>query len=514
MPRNLILIICSTIIIIFFINGVAYPLLSNLRTDELYFLQCSYAAIEFGSQIDNCYTPATFAKLLSLYISTFGLIGAVVTYKVSVAILSILVVIWLWLGIKSIKGRLEKLCTLYIISVFVYYLASTRGIEIRPEFFAIIALFIGASPLVGRVYLLKRKKYVLPAEFIVSQICLSFAALLSLRTVFPALILGIGLIAAFFRVNEIKLFSRQSVRTLLGSVFIGIITLMSFHLFYLDSLVQFERIIGYSNGHDNAGWKWKFLEIGLYRHIITDTPFFSHPIWQIQRIFFGIGSILVLVVITIVQRNWREVSERFCLGAALLAFWFMNYIDHKPYDYVVAIEGALTALILCACINAVSRNLKPAVFPLLLSLSLVMSIFAVQSYRSNQKHRDMSVVEFFHSMKKIKKLDFTKMATTNLVREFFDKNFLVQLSAREEFCRRYRSYTVLAPFSHHPICLPDAGSFSVQWGKGDINEVIENVTDHPRLIIIGYNLQSNPGLMFHRVNSILSIRNVKSPSIE
>jgi hypothetical protein len=463
--------------------GAASPLLSNLRDDELYFLQCAYGSVNFGTSISKCYVPATFSRIIAAYVSVFGMTGAVVAYKLSVLVLTAASLLWLFGGLRRAHGQFQTLAAFFVLATLLYYAASTRGVELRPEFFGIIGLFVGASPLIGRETLLTKGRLPLPVGLIVAQLALSVSALLSLRLVFPAITLGMGLIAVYLRVNHVRIISAEALRFLMWSALLAATTLLAIHVLFLDLVEQYVRITYWSPPPNHSStWQRTFLDIGLYDQIRHMG--WGSDIWRYQRLTLGVAAIGALAAVTCVRRDFREAPERALVGAALVVFWCLLTVEAKPFAYAVAIETALITLVWCACFNAISGRRAMNVF---LSASVVLALLvAVQSTYSNMHVRNMTIARFAAGAITLNVEEMARSSNAELLRQFRHKHFLVQLAARAEFCRRHEQFvTLVTPFSRHPLCLRDAGS-ALLWDRTiGMDQLADIVKRHPNIIVSG-----------------------------
>jgi hypothetical protein len=463
--------------------GIASPLLSRLRADELFFLHCAYSAVNFDGDIAGCHFPATFAKVLMHYVEWFGLEGAVLGYKLTVAVLTATLFFWLLLGFGCQLNRLAAVSTAFVLAVWLYYIASTRGIEIRQEFLGITGLFLGASPLTGRSHLLLRNRAPLPTGFVLAQLALSAAALMSLRLALPALALGMALLMAHLRVNDLRLFSNAAFPPIAASATLALVTLAVFHWLFLDLQVQLDRIVDWSPPplHQST-WQRTFLDIGLVEQIRRVG--WDAELWRYQRLALGIGVIGMLAAISYIQRDWPLLPERALIAGALLASWFMLTVEAQPFAYVVAIEGTLVAIAWCVCLNGISSRSLMRYF--LAASVAVALLLAVQSTYSNARIRNMTIPEFVRGYTELDGHATSETSTPDLIRKFRHRHFLVQLAARQAFCERFAGFVVLAKFGRHPLCLRDAGSAAVWTGKIAQEDIPDIAQRYPRFIIGGY----------------------------
>ena len=464
--------------------GIASPLLSNLRADELYFLSCAYSATEFATSIYECHVPATFAWIFSGYVRAFGFVGSVIAYKLTVALLMVALLHWLLRGLWPVKYLAISIGAPLVLAAFLFYVAGTRGIEIRMEFLGITFLLLGVSPLIGREQALRRRVGPVSIGFVLAQLALSAAAILSLRLTLPAAFLGMALITANSRVNEAKLFSSYTLCTLAFSVTLIFLSLSVIHILFLDIYDQFHRITNWSPPpHHHSPWQRTFLDIGLVEQIRHSG--WNSQVWRIQRLVIGLALASTLLIFTWRQRAIQKAAEHALMAVSLLVFWLMLAAEAKPFAYVVALEAALCLILWCACFNLLSCSAKGSIA--FVAISFVMGLLVVvQANVSNSHVRDMTIVEFSHGMLDQSEDRISKAPTTELLGMFRHRHFFKQLIARREFCQRFEDYVVLARYSFHPVCLKDIGSQNLWLRSLSIKDARDLAEYFPRVIVMGY----------------------------
>jgi hypothetical protein len=465
-----------------FLLGISSPLLSNLRADEQYFLQCAYGAVRFGSSLEDCYVPHSFTLILSGYFRLFDLTTTVIAYKTTVLIASMVVIFVVFLSMRKGCSNLQSACLLAVLFTLFYYIASNRGMEIRPEFFGICLLLLGLTPMFSREDTMDRVNKPIPVYLVFALLALSLAALMSLRIVGPAMVLALALIVRHLQIASVKLCSTQAARVFTVSLSIPVIVLLCFHFFVSDIFDFFDRVFSFSApAHHSSTWKRTYLDIGLYEQF-RNTPL-DWAIVRLARVFAGCLVIFTLIAITIAAKDRRRIAERALIGFAVPCLWLIMLLDAKPFAYVVALEGALIGIVWCTCFSALKET---KALPHFLAFSVGIScVVIVLCAFSNLKVRDMTIRDFAHGLTELRDTGLQGDTNVELKNKFDSRNFIVQLSAREHFCERFRGFSVIAPYPGHPICLNDIGSGELWDRDTQVTEIPALVRPHPKVIVVG-----------------------------
>lgn len=219
-----------------FVFFLFQPVFSNLKTDQLYFLQCAYSAVNFD---EFCHYPSMLNLLLEVLISSFGLVKAALLYKLmSLVILLVMTggMIFVIQEVTPIKNNVRhQFFSILLASCSVYYIATVRGAEVRPELLGNFMFFLGA---LGLFFPTRRHFLSIQVSFLQSIIFLSLAALFSVRLIAPVVMLGISMLfLQLDRQRDAKSFIKT---TLIVAVTLSILLAVIHFLFliFLNFLVR------------------------------------------------------------------------------------------------------------------------------------------------------------------------------------------------------------------------------------------------------------------------------------